>query len=94
MQSDFGDIRFTLSDVYINSILFAKLYLGVSANFILNIPSIPEGTGNSVEIKVYAGNSNVTTTSNPMEFMMDYDDFDNTLSTKWTFLGGNWSECR
>ena len=91
MQSNFGDIRFTLSDSTFIPYYLQSYVSGVSASFILNIPSIPEGTANSQEIRVYAGNSSVTTTSNPAAVYVDYDNFDNTL-TDWTLVGGNWSE--
>ena len=93
MQTNFADIRFTLVDGVTEIPYYLQSYTsGVSATFVLNIPNITEGTSNSQEIMVYAGNDNVTTTSNPDAVYMDYDDFENNLSTKWTVTSGNWSE--
>ncbi len=89
MQTDFGDIRFTLSDGATEIPYFLESYTASStATFCLNIPSIPQGTSNSVTVVVYAGNNAVTTTSNGSN---TYDFFDQLTSlSPWTVVSGNW----
>ncbi len=56
--------------------------------FVLNIPTIPSGSNNYILINVYAGNPNVTTTSNPDNVYLFYDDCTGTLTDKWNVVSG------
>jgi hypothetical protein len=96
MKSDFGDIRFALQDTTELSYHLVSYTSGVSANFVIKVPTIPVSPG-SVLITIYAGNASATTTSDPESVYDFYDDFnDGSLDlSKWTWIResiGNWDE--
>ncbi len=81
MRSDFGDIRFTLVDGSGYS-YYLESYTAFNCYISLKIPSIPR-SGNNVQIHIYAGNSEVTTTSNSTTAYSLYDSLTNYVA--------NWS---
>ncbi|MFB0559811.1 MAG: DUF2341 domain-containing protein [Candidatus Lokiarchaeia archaeon] len=93
-KADFGDIRFTKSD----GITLLDYWLedkadGDKATFWVEIDSIP-ASPSTVDIYVYYGKSDSSTTSNGDNTFLFFDDFDdNILDTyKWPYHDGEWSE--
>jgi hypothetical protein len=80
MRSDFGDIRFTLDD---GTILTHNLVTVQSnkAIFDIKIPFIPQN--DQVNVNIYAGNPDATTTSNPSATYLFYDDASENTD-KWS----------
>lgn len=70
MRSDFGDIRFTLTDETELSYHLVSYTASDEALFVVKIPTLPT-TGTT--IKVYYGNPDATTTSNPANVYLLYD---------------------
>ena len=71
MRSDFGDIRFTLQDGTELKYVLKSYTASSTADFIVKIPSLP-ASPTVTTIIIYAGNSSVTTTSDPSS-VYDYD---------------------
>ncbi|MDY9922801.1 DUF2341 domain-containing protein [Methanobacterium sp.] len=83
MRPDFGDIRFFNGTTELGYYIWSKTD-GVSATFVMRIPYLP-GSATPLEITVYAGNPDATTTSNPLDVYLFFDDFqgDTINTTKW-----------
>jgi hypothetical protein len=86
MRSDFGDIRFTGDDGSTQlSYHLSEKVDGDNALFVVKIPSIAQSPSETT-IYMYTGNSNATTTSNPHNVYIIYDDF--LGEDNWNDLGG------
>lgn len=72
MRSDFGDIRFFVESIECSYHLVTKTD-GVSADFIVKIPTIP-ASPNTVILSVRCGNDDATTTSSTNNTYLFYDE--------------------
>ena len=88
MRSDFGDIRFALSDGTELKYCIDNLVETDHCDFLVVLPSFP-ASPSTTTITVYAGNSSVTTTSDPSSVYELYDDFVGSSldTTKWNVVG-------
>lgn len=94
MLGDFGDVRFTLTDNTELDYHLLSYTASTSAVFVVKIPTLPTG---GVTLRVWYGNPDATTTSDPESVYDFYDDFnDGSLDlSKWTWIResiGNWDE--
>lgn len=91
MRSDFGDIRFTLQDGTELSYSLEDYTASSSADFLVQVPSLPASPATTTII-IYAGNPTVTTTSDP-DAVYDFN-YDPTGATsidinKWDTANGS-----
>jgi hypothetical protein len=85
MQNDFDDIRFTLTDATnIDYALISKTN-GVTATFLLKIPTIPVSPG-TVTILIFGGNSSATSASSPGDTYLYYDSGSEDNSSNYTLV--------
>lgn len=84
MKTDFGDIRFFDGTTELGYYLESKTD-SVTATFVILIPTLP-GSATPLEITVYAGNPDATTTSDPDNVYLFFDHFPGTAidTSKWT----------
>jgi hypothetical protein len=87
MRSDFGDVRFTLSDnkTILNYTMVNKTD-SVKAVFDVKVPVIKNQS--SMSLTMFTGNSGASTTSNPNSTYELYDDMSDVSG--WTQLSGTW----
>ncbi|MEL7669376.1 DUF2341 domain-containing protein [Methanobacterium sp.] len=85
MQSDYRDIRFTSDD---QSTILDHVLISHNASqavFLVKIPSLPASPG-TINIYIWAGNSEATDSSNPQNVYLIYDEF--TGADNWINMGG------
>lgn len=90
MRSDFGDIRFALQDGTELSYSLEDYTASSSADFLVQVPSLPASPATTTII-VYAGNSSATTTSDPSKVYLLNDNATGTFTDKWTTITGTGS---
>lgn len=86
MRSDFGDVRFTDdegNELYYHLVSYTE---SSTALFVVKIPILPI---NSINLRIYYGNPEATTTSDPENVYQLYDNFNGTSfdSNKWDIIG-------
>jgi hypothetical protein len=88
-RTDFGDIRFTLSDG--TTLLDYWMESKVDGDYAVFWVEVADDLStNPVTIYIYYGNPNATTTSNGANTFLFFDDFNVDLS-KWTVRSGTWT---
>jgi hypothetical protein len=84
-KTDFGDIRFTDDDG--TTLLDYWMETKTNGDNAIFWVEVADNLGSSQTIYVYYGKSDATTTSNPGNTFLFYDDFSGDLS-KWTIISG------
>jgi PKD repeat protein len=90
VQPNYNDVRFAMSDGTQLNYWMEKPTGTNYATFWVKIPSIPQGTENSVAVDIYYGNSTIGSAANGDATFPLFDDFDGTSlnTSKWTVTSG------
>ncbi|MCE7700146.1 MAG: DUF2341 domain-containing protein, partial [Methanobacterium paludis] len=83
-------MRFVLLDGTELSYSLEDYTTGVSADFLVKLPSLPKSP-TVTDVYVLFGNPNVTTTSNPSAVYELFDDFSDNDISDWTQVYGTWT---